>query len=206
MSLLPKRTVKDPSTPEERRVTNRNVANIYKGLEYGSYALGGLGLAKLGVNSLLKGYKRAVKLGQILTDRKSIKLYRGVPLGKVPLKDAKEKLKYDKKDYGNWFTTDKEKAQRYARVNLPDDQRFYGGANKNFVGKLYTTKVSPTELRKIKQTSALHGPFNRKVDRDMGLTTFIENNRGSMKLTSKSFTGTVPKEIRRTATLLQGGK
>ena len=86
MSLLPKRTVKDPSTPEERRVTNRNVANIYKGLEYGSYALGGLGIVKGGA-SLLKGYIKNQGL------KNKYKVYRGENKSNLSGYTASKKIK-----------------------------------------------------------------------------------------------------------------
>jgi hypothetical protein len=70
MSILPKRRIKNPATAAEIAITNRNVANIYKGLEYGSYALGGLGLVKGGA-SLLKGYIKKQGL------KNKYKVYRG---------------------------------------------------------------------------------------------------------------------------------
>ena len=135
MSLLPKRTVKDPSTPEERRVTNRNVASIYKGLEYGSYALGGLGLIKKGA-SLLKAYKA-----------RPVTLYRGISNEKFSLKDAKLAITMNKygvrnepkgtltKKFGNWFTTD----IGYAKSNIPSTG-----------GSLLKVKVDPKVLKTIK--------------------------------------------------------
>ena len=144
-----------------------------------------------GASLLYKGYKRAARLGEILTNRKSITLYRGVPLGKVSLNEAKDRLSYSK--FGSWFTTDKSKAQIYARKNLPHDLRYTGGAGKEFVGKLYSVKVSPTELRKIKQTSAFYNAESRKI-RNNPLFSMKEF---SHKLSDKTFFGTVPKDIRK---------
>ena len=152
-----------------------------------------------GISLLNKGYKRAAKLRQILANRKSITLYRGVPLGKVPLKDAKDRLSYSK--FGSWFTTDKEQAMWYARQKLPTDLKFrWGGAGKQFVGKLYSVKVSPLELRKIKQTSVLYHAPSRKF------RSLHERHKFSQKLDDKTFWGTVPKKIRKKATLLKGVK
>ena len=153
-----------------------------------------------GASLLYKGYKRAARLGKILTDRKSITLYRGVPLGKISLKDAKDKLTYSK--FGSWFTTDKEHAKAYARKNLPDNLRYGGGAGKEFVGKLYSIKVSPTELRKIKQTSRFYDAPSRKITNN----PLQSMKKFSLKLSDKTFFGTVPKDIRRKATLLEGVK
>ena len=127
-------------------------------------------------------------------------LYRGVPLGKVPLKDAKDILSYNK-NFGGWFTTDKGQAQYYARKNLPTDLKFRrGSAGKQFVGKLYSVKVSPLELRKIKQTSVLYHAPSRKF------RSLHERHKFSQKLDDKTFWGTVPKKIRKKATLLKGVK
>jgi len=153
-----------------------------------------------GASLLYKGYKRAARLGEILTNRKSITLYRGVPLGKVSLKDAKDKLSYSK--FGSWFTTDKEHAMAYARKNLPDNLRYTGGAGKQFVGKLYSMKVSPTELRKIKQTSRFYDAESRKIRNN----PIRDMKEFSLKLDDRTFFGTVPKDIRKRATLLQGVK
>ena len=156
-----------------------------------------------GASLLYKGYRRAAKLGQILTDRKSITLYRGVPLGKVSLKDAKETLDY-KKNYGSWFTTNKTQAKIYARTDaVAMGTVSPSKPGKQFVGKLYSTKVSPVQLRKIKQTSKLYGAADRRIDRRWNLR---EAHRGVYKLTDKTFFGTVPKEIRRTAKLVEGVK
>tara|TARA_Y100001951_G_C11225921_1_gene231694 strand:+ start:116 stop:658 length:543 start_codon:yes stop_codon:yes gene_type:complete len=152
-----------------------------------------------GISLLHKGYKRAAKLRQILANRKSITLYRGVPLGKVPLKDAKDTLRYNK-NFGGWFTTDKGQARWYARKNLPTDLRYGGGAGKQFVGKLYSVKVSPLELRKIKQGSAFYNATYRKFRGSHKRHEF------SQKLDDKTFFGTVPKYIRKKATLLEGVK
>lgn len=154
-----------------------------------------------GASLLYKGYKRAAKLGQILTDRKSITLYRGVPLGKVSLKDAKQQVRYSE-GYGKWFTTDKQKAQIYARQQkYTAEQQFGSSAGKQFVGKLYSTKVSPVQLRKIKQSSKLYGSERRDLNRRWSVL-----DETSIKLTDKTFFGTVPKEIRRTAKLVEGIK
>ena len=60
-SLLPKRTIANPATAEERRITKRNADIAYKALEYGSYALGGLGLLKKALALSKYGFKNEPK-------------------------------------------------------------------------------------------------------------------------------------------------
>jgi hypothetical protein len=141
MSLLPKRTVKDPSTPEERRITNRNVANIYKGLEYGSYALGVTGAAKVAFTAgkSLFNYGKTHLAKSIVTKQhpavlnQSIKNSMGVPPRKYTLYSGSVKgdpfptslkgAKYDK-----WWTN----KQAYAiRHTMP-----YGVVSKTKLNKL----------------------------------------------------------------------
>ena len=93
-NLLPKRTIANPATAAEIAITNRNVANIYKGLDYASYAIGGLGLLK-GASLLHKAHK-AYKA-------RPVTIYRGIPDKKLSLKDAKKALTLNK--YGFFFVS-----------------------------------------------------------------------------------------------------
>ena len=161
MSLLPKRTVKDPSTPEERRVTNRNVASIYKGLEYGSYALGGLGLAKVGV-SLLKNSRVAYKSLSAIEAKEAVRKSIGVPKKNVTLYSGSVKgetsimgnisgAKYDKwfeasKGYGIRYTMPYSKTPKSILNKLPKVEDQLKPYNKKYIA--FANKGGG-ELRKV---------------------------------------------------------
>ena len=71
--MLPKRQSKNPAKAAEIAITNRNVANIYKGLEYGSYAIGGISLLKGIGRGIAKTSKRLISGPTDKTRRKAVK-------------------------------------------------------------------------------------------------------------------------------------
>ena len=73
MSIFTTRTIPDPSTPEERRITKRNAEIAYKALEYGSYAIGGISLLKGIGTGIVKGSKSLMSGPMDKQRRKAVK-------------------------------------------------------------------------------------------------------------------------------------
>ena len=162
-NLLPKRTIANPATAAEIAITNRNVANIYKGLEYGSYAIGGLGFVKGGISLLRGGIKKISTLGKMhpIEAKQAIRKAIGVPKRKWTLysgsvKGEKYPTSLKGAKYDKWFTDKKDYAIRYtmpygvvSKIKLDklpkvlDDRKAYSQAWINIANK------GGGELRKV---------------------------------------------------------
>ena len=165
-----------------------------------------------GASLLYKGYKRAKKLGKILSERKSVYLYRGVPDKKVTLSEAKKRIKQSVgRGYGDLFTSNKKIATGHGTGHL-------GNLREPHKGLLYRIKVTPTELRKMKQTVTQNKKINTKIaegiSRKLTLKRFVsgdfsyksrygEGSPRGLKLKDRQFYGVVPANIRRRAKLVE---
>ena len=118
-SLLPKRTIANPATAEEIATTKRSTAIGYKALEYGSYAIGGLGVVK-GISllhkagsftrgkikrSLLRGVTSPItflkgRFNKPTGIRRDKRLYKDIPFNEKTYKKYIDPRKYG----GRWDT------------------------------------------------------------------------------------------------------
>lgn len=166
-----------------------------------------------GASLLYKGYKRAKKLGKILSERKSVYLYRGVPDKKVTLSEAKKKIKQStERRYGDLFTSHKKIAIGHATGHL-------GKLREPSKGLLYRIKVTPTELRRMKQTVTQNKKINTKITEGTSRmftqkqrfisgdfsykSRYGEGPLRGLKLKDRQFYGVVPANIRRRANLIE---
>ena len=162
------------------------VASIHPAVRLGRFAF-------TAGKSIVTGIKKRQKLGNILQTRKSVHLYRGVPDKTLTLKEAKQRVKAKHLDHGKWFTTNKDYAKAYAKKVSPS----VGATGK---GSIYRIKITPTELRKMKQGNSSYDTQSRKFHRSL-LTS--KKTDTSIKLTNREFTGVVPDKIRRKAEIFR---